>query len=124
MQTAVDATAESAFFKRLPIELRRQIYIAAFGGRVIHMDLRFGYPELPVPRHGRTTGNGVYPRDRFAQPDWMWWSSVCHRDPMDEGYKDRCHTGSGDTQCDLWPGEIPDKCFLGVMGWLLSCRRA
>jgi hypothetical protein len=26
--------------------------------------------------------------------------------------------------CDSWPGEWPSKCFVGSLGWLLSCRQA
>ncbi|KAL8922539.1 MAG: hypothetical protein Q9172_003520 [Xanthocarpia lactea] len=37
-----------AFFKLLPRELRDQIYIAAFGQRIVHIDLQLAsYPNLP-----------------------------------------------------------------------------
>ncbi|KEY70802.1 hypothetical protein S7711_10214 [Stachybotrys chartarum IBT 7711] len=45
LDTARDGQAQSPFF-RLPVELRRQILIAAFGGRTLHMDLRFDRPLL------------------------------------------------------------------------------
>ncbi|KAL2014783.1 hypothetical protein VTN00DRAFT_2308 [Thermoascus crustaceus] len=34
------AIAASTFFTKLPLELRHQIYVCAFGGRTVHMDLR------------------------------------------------------------------------------------
>ncbi|OJD32970.1 uncharacterized protein BKCO1_340006 [Diplodia corticola] len=38
------ATSKSPFFQRLPAELRRMILVAAFGARVVHMDLIFATP--------------------------------------------------------------------------------
>lgn len=124
IQVASDATAKSPFFQWVPLELRRMIYIAAFGKRTVHMDLKFDHPELPGPAHARLNPDRMNPRDRTAAAEWRWWSSVCHRHPMVEGWMDQCRTGMSFTACFLYPGEIPDKCFLGVMGWLLTCRQA
>ncbi|VUC24320.1 unnamed protein product [Clonostachys rosea] len=71
---------------------------------------------------------------------WIWRSSDCHRNPpwdtrSDEHNKykdravnaseDRCRFGGAEGYfCQLWPGERPHKCFVGAMGWLLSCRQA
>ncbi len=63
------ATAKSAFFQRLPRELRRQIYISVYGSRTVHMDLRFSYPELPGPAHARLNPESMNPRDRTALPN-------------------------------------------------------
>ncbi len=100
------ATANSAFFTRLPLEIRQKILVAAFGGRTLHMDLRFGLPLLPrskrppIPRkpwcmpHGGITADlqsGNWPEEvqdaarrarvdpLEAKPVWQWWGCVCHR---------------------------------------------
>jgi len=120
-------TPNGAFFERLPRELRDQIYIAAFGDRTVHMDLRFQYLRAwtapRVPTHAQVTDLG----DRYhnAEPGLAWWSCVCHRHPLGEPWADQCQIGSPRGMCDaFYPGEWPGKCFLGVMGWLLSCRQA
>ncbi|KAF6823161.1 hypothetical protein CMUS01_10808 [Colletotrichum musicola] len=78
-------------------------------------------------------------RDKTLPQRWEWWSSVCHRlvrdvdvkasthglsiwPPQDCPAIDGCHDGWA--CCAAWPGEEPGKCFLGVMGWLLTCREA
>lgn len=115
------------FFEQFPRELRDQIYIAAFGERTVHMDLQFEYPRYSdlsrtlihaqVNSYGRTDYN--------AGRRWAWWSSVCHRHPLAEAWDDNCQRGSPREMCDaFYSGEWPGKCFLGVMGWLLSCRQA
>ena len=78
---------QSAFFQRLPLELRRQIYIAAFGGRTVHMDLRFGYPELPDPPHAPLNAEDTRLQDHTVRAGWFWWSSVCHRNPLLQGWE-------------------------------------
>ncbi|CAH0058056.1 unnamed protein product [Clonostachys solani] len=35
---------------------------------------------------------------------------------------DRCTEGTG--RCKAWPGNWPDKCQVGAIGWLLTCRQA
>lgn len=37
-------------------------------------------------------------------------------------FSDNCQSGFP-TYCDLWAGQVPDKCFIGAMGWLLTCRK-
>ncbi|KAL8862382.1 MAG: hypothetical protein Q9178_001391 [Gyalolechia marmorata] len=83
-----------AFFELLPRELRDQIYIAAFGKRIIHIDLQFAsYPKLPddasriLTTHAQEVGNANDRRDPEARVRWAWWSSVCHRHPA---WDDRC----------------------------------
>lgn len=125
-------TPNGAFFKRIPRELRDQIYIAAFGDRTVHMDLRFQRPRVCkapcVPAHHQAhaqVGTDSGDIDHNAQPVWAWWSCVCHRHPLGEPWNDQCQIGSPRGMCDaFYPGEWPGKCFLGVMGWLLSCRQA
>ncbi|CAG9954852.1 unnamed protein product [Clonostachys rosea f. rosea IK726] len=78
--------------------------------------------------------------DTTKRKKWRWLSCVCHRQPptakrfpfgrrhnhwgstFNEPHFDRCLAGRG--YCPLWPGEWPSKCFVGVYGWLLSCRQA
>ncbi|KAK7228263.1 hypothetical protein V2G26_000433 [Clonostachys chloroleuca] len=81
-----------------------------------------------------------YKVDTSLPKRWIWRSSDCHRNPpwdikSDEHNKykdravnaseDRCRLGGVEGHfCHLWPGERPQKCFVGAMGWLLSCRQA
>ncbi|CAH0021164.1 unnamed protein product [Clonostachys rhizophaga] len=81
-----------------------------------------------------------YKVDSSLPKRWIWRSSDCHRNrPWDSRsdehnkYKDRAVNASEDRCrfggveghfCQLWPGERPHKCFVGAMGWLLSCRQA
>ena len=115
---------QSPFFQRLPLELRRQIYIFAFGGRTVHMDLRFDYPQLPGSPHAPSNVEYTRLQDNTVRAGWIWWSSVCHRNPVLEGWEDGCRTGSANTTCFLYPGKMPEKCYLGVLGWLMACRQS
>ena len=117
-------TANGAFFRRLPFELRREIYLLAFGNRSVHMHLEYGYAEPTGTGHARRDRDGKYALDRTVPPEWRWWSSVCHRNPVEDAWLDQCRTGDNRARCYLFPGKKPDKCFLGVMGWLLTCRQA
>ncbi len=113
-----------AIFDRLPVELRDQILIFAFGDRTIHIDLQFDLPKLPDSSrhlaHAHVSVSGE--TDWMAPPRWAWWSSVCHRNLAAEPWDDRCQSGSPrKICCGIYPG---DSCFLGVMGWLLTCRQA
>lgn len=124
---------QTAFFKNLPLDLRQHVYKAAFGGRTIHIELRFDHPTLALadPTHAHPHDNvhaGLDPenrRDRSIPPAWIWWGCVCHRNPALEACEDRCRSGSTpNTSCFLYPGVMPGKCFIGAMGWLLTCRQA
>ena len=117
-----------AFFARLPAELRRQIYVDAFGDRTVHLDLRQEFPRLveapKAPTHALVSEDGGE-RNREAGPRWVWWSSVCHRHPMAPAWADQCRVGSPRQMCDaFYPGQWPGKCFLGIMGWILACRQS
>lgn len=144
------AVTESAFFQKLPVELRRSTLIEAFGGPVVQMDLNYDYP--PSPHRSETADtdlqiahcdmnmdwyggkDGPQPRLDESQPkQWLWQSSVCHRNPPNPplpGHTvppshDLCRIGqTGCNLCELWPGSFPLKCFIGAMGWLLTCRQA
>lgn len=143
------ATASSPFFLRLPAELRRDILIEAFGDRTIHIDLSFDHPMISMPEQDkrmlgekiRHCGLNCESHKLLKSPlkldvskpkAWQWFSCVCHRDPENivrgnghvlEPWEDECLAGVAGW-CQGWPGKAPEKCFLGIMGWLLACRQA
>lgn len=133
------------FFDVLPPEIRRKILIFAFGQQTVHMDLQFRRPfaktwkegshgGLPVRQKDEAGGNFIEQR-MIGDKKWMWYSCVCHRHSPDEQdwlchgrmagnefEKDTCLLGNG--QCEHWPGKSQKKCYIGAMGWLLTCQRA
>ena len=116
------------FFERLPAELRHQIYVAAFGDRTVHLDLRQECPRLveapKAPTHAQVSEDGGE-RNHKAGSRWVWRSSVCHRHPMAPAWADQCQLGSPRQMCDtFYAGQWPGKCYLGVMGWISACRQA
>ena len=119
----LDTSPKCVFFQRLPWELRRQIQMDAFGGRTVHMDLQYTYPNLRGSSHAGLDNHYGRLWDRTGSLNWRWWSSVCHRHPIQGGWEDHCRSAGG-VYCLLWAGEMPAKCLLGVMGWLLTCRQA
>jgi hypothetical protein len=138
--SAAPATANSAFFYRLPFEIRHKILREALGNRTVHMDLSFDHPVQPLQKrqqdmphcHANVTPLRFRPRlDKLKPKRWQWWSCECHRSTpssfdtpdWNEPCDDECQQGTSDW-CSLWPGEKPGKCFVGAMGWLLSCRQA
>lgn len=58
------AIAASPFFTKLPLELRRRIYIFAFGGRTVHIDLRFSGPDLVGTRQAGIDADASQERPR------------------------------------------------------------
>ncbi|KAH6869261.1 hypothetical protein B0T10DRAFT_501726 [Thelonectria olida] len=143
------AAFQTCTYFRIPPDIRRHILRLAFGDRRIHMDLSYSHPDAPLATN-RSTANHhcgigsafvVNKRERIVddtQPEcWHWWSSVCHRLPP--GYEskstgpmtylgpngpwaDTCRLGQAE-HCHSWPGRMPSKCRIGIMGWLLSCRQ-
>ncbi|PTB39381.1 uncharacterized protein TrAFT101_007825 [Trichoderma asperellum] len=95
------ATANSFFFTKLPLEIRRKILIEAFGGRTVHMDLVYDHPLLPPEEGAFILEDGTWRRpphgnmnlrfqggscdvqnlrlDDSRPKEWAWRSSVCHR---------------------------------------------
>ena len=115
----------NVFFTRFPREVRDQIYIAAFGNRTLHIDLQWKQPDLPDHSDSKYLVHACVAdvgRDLSARHEWAWWSSVCHRHLIAEPWNDKCQSGSSRELCNhFYSG---DDCFLGVMGWLMSCRQA
>ncbi|KAK4081161.1 uncharacterized protein Triagg1_2693 [Trichoderma aggressivum f. europaeum] len=137
----------SPLFGKLPRELRYDILLRAFGGRLLHMDLSYVHPVAPT-EPGRilrshaginTNGRLEVKWDTAVPKSWQWWSSVCHRvmpnyektwsfirmshPEIPRPGDDRCRYGDAHF-CQSWPGTYPSKCKIGIMGWLLSCRQA
>jgi hypothetical protein len=141
----------AGIFTRLPPELRRAVLVAAFGERKIHVDLRRTQPILPWPDpkaaarsqtlhcRGHTPLSSHVYRNREAPFIPRWWSCVCHHDPclwdrrletmwpspglscLSRGYQ--CIRGDA-MACKKWETDEENRCCVGVMGWLLSCRQA
>ncbi|CAG9987997.1 unnamed protein product [Clonostachys byssicola] len=98
---------------------------------------RIQYPNF---MHANISANILGPPyDRSLPKSWMWFSCVCHRchpsDQLSYGRKanastpdaceprcDNCLRAGG--LCREYPGEWPSKCFIGISGWLLTCRQA
>jgi hypothetical protein len=137
------------FFGRLPYEIRREILLLAFGGRTLHMDLDFraAFPEDPTDASHAGINTNLLDRHRLEadrEKAWKWFGCVCHRSaPPDEDgpagalshgrmrswplkgqrkNSDKCLRGMG--RCALWPGQKPDKCQIGIGGWLRTCSQA
>ena len=144
-----EATANSGLFQSLPPEIRRHVLVEAFGERTLHLDLRLEHPleksrkmdsERPK-RHANAQLFDPSLRD-FTRPlEWTWWSSVCHRCSPSRNFHRRppgvglrseepaldcCRDPSEflSHSYELYPGSLPEKCFVGVLGWVLTCRRA
>lgn len=138
------------FFERLSPDLRRMILVEAFGDRVVHMDLRYDRPLRARPPRKIMHAGGVDVLDQGHSPSrqmrkpraWQWYSCVCHRDPV--WFVELWHSAKLDVAdmashpamdsclrrrpqaCDSPPGDTGDmsRCFLGVIGWLMTCRQA
>ncbi|KAH8901230.1 hypothetical protein GQ53DRAFT_835114 [Thozetella sp. PMI_491] len=106
------AKKPAAFFG-LPAELRRQIYLLAFGAREIHLDLAYSRVDIQAP-------HSIDTLDLRAERTWTWGVSVCHRDPRADTSWDHCGTGDYPTVCT----GNPLDCRVGAWGWLLSCQQA
>ncbi|KAL7946160.1 hypothetical protein V8C42DRAFT_322638 [Trichoderma barbatum] len=128
------ATANSAFFTKLPVEIRRKILIEAFGGQTVHMDLIYDHPPQPVEdqsEDAQSKGGQMYDRahgnfninfqgkatcnirnlrlDDSRPKEWAWRSSVCHRN-----LPAYCRPGQ-----EVQPGE--DCCRFGQSPWHRTC---
>ncbi|KAF4334531.1 hypothetical protein FBEOM_11638 [Fusarium beomiforme] len=141
--TSVEALSQSQhtapLFQKLPPEIRREILIAAFGDRTVHMDLTYDHPSMPGNRKGHTSSQvwwlGV---DKTRPKSWYWRGCTCHRVPPPWQYTlsqkrysisavagDGCCVGLAQN-CWVWTenGKHRHLCWIGAMGWLLACRQA
>lgn len=141
-------------FSRLPAEIRHKIFLTAFGDGKVHCDLVFDYPLLPPPpppppEDGRFPNHAaIYPQtddDGNLKPGgprdlqdkvWRWegaachifmpmpsWCTAWHRRGLQGPWDDRCMRGQGHN-CSRYEGQWPQKCRIGAMGFLLSCKQA
>ncbi|KAK2865447.1 hypothetical protein FQN49_003569 [Arthroderma sp. PD_2] len=133
------ATANSALFQLIPAEIRRIILFEAFGGRTLHYELRL----LPPAKKKPALRIGAYPTHANLVPEydwsklplqWKWLGCVCHNgyprpwlslpgsDPKARMREKCCH--GFNLYCDRWPGEVPFKCLVGAMAWIVVCWQA
>jgi hypothetical protein len=134
-------------FTCLPYEIRRAILTTAFGNRTVHIHLTFTHPAVPrlLPEESPYIHHAGWDKqdrgapysqlkvDRSRAKRWMWSGSVCHRNApwitaqwkyaWHGPWEDTCQVGHGPF-CELYPGDMPGKCMIGVVGWLLTCRQA
>ncbi|KAJ5561366.1 hypothetical protein N7461_000127 [Penicillium sp. DV-2018c] len=61
-------------FGRLPLEIRQEILVFAFGQRTLHVDLRYEPPYPPQAQADKKLGP-----DYAQQSTWQWFSCECHR---------------------------------------------
>ncbi|KAH8899031.1 hypothetical protein GQ53DRAFT_363223 [Thozetella sp. PMI_491] len=130
------ATAGSAFFQRLPPEIRRKVLVVAFGGRALHMSLEFGHPRQLI----RTFDGNQWQTTRYMNPGEKWSPQELHPDPgesqawqwrgcrcmnqlqMTGVYHQGCIPGMA--RCWQHEADVPWYHQIGAMGWLLACRQA
>lgn len=133
------AQAGSAFFN-LPGEIRLAVLLKAFGNCDMHMDLRFDIPRYTAETAGKPNHvpvHGGYPpllythngKPRGTCKAWRWYGCRCHRlNPRVESPQGILYDGClwGEAMCNAWVDilPIPDRCFIGAMGFLLSCKQA
>ncbi|KAK2616604.1 hypothetical protein QQS21_000427 [Conoideocrella luteorostrata] len=135
-------------FSRLLPEIRRLILAEAFGYRTIHIDLTFDHPLVrrsSAPLQGSSSKQSLphcgigsaLVRDGAQPKHWQWFGCVCHRraewtvaereqnwgilSPTIGLHDDECLEG---TMCSCSAELERSSCFIGIMGWLLSCRSA
>lgn len=119
------SSPHGVFFQRLPRELRDEVYIAAFGGRTVHMHCHSEYPRSPHEALAVTSAAAIEQMDSDMPPRWARWNCVCHSYFQCALYDDRCRCGLPQKICNhFYAGRWPDQCSLGILGWLLSCRQA
>lgn len=118
----------SRFFTMLPLEVREKVYLSLFGRRTIHIDLSYDHADCAGARHANLGDS--FSKDTSTPKEWRWWSCVCHRMRKEvngelfvlDFWLDRCRSGE-QTYCQ-WAFPDRSECFVGALGWLLSCRQA
>ncbi|KAF5544762.1 hypothetical protein FMEXI_6401 [Fusarium mexicanum] len=126
-------TFQHCAYYKLPPDVRRYILILAFGNRRLHMDFSYDYPDMssdliqPLDKNHcgivmeNMYGDKVRVVDDTKPRSRIWWGSVCHRLPPDDGvsqtgpmthggpdgpWADTCRVGEA-CHCDSWPGSFP-----------------
>lgn len=119
--TNAPAYPSGPIFTKVPLDVRRQILIGAFGAQTVHLDL-----DVVEKTKGQR-----------KVISWQWMNWVCHSERMDLPHEplDRSHFIHRETQRDplacpgrqnkpSHSGRCPGDCQAGASGWLLSCRQA
>ena len=136
----LSGSSRSSFFQRLPAEIRRLILIRAFGNHTLHMDLIYDYPIAPLSERSQDPGlegrharipwvtRRPIPVSGWEPRSWRWQGSVCHHsafgvDGNSGPWNDKCRGGWTYEICNP-KSERHTPCFLGIMGWLLTCKQA
>lgn len=136
--TATPSNTRSAFFNLLPLELRRQILIHAFGGRTMHAvllsSIQGSVPDPDSRQHIARRRPHAVPRlwpgkVKSKEPARRWVGCVCHcwMSFDDDFGASVVHDPCARPRADWWDfkGSLkPDQCLVGAMGWLLTCRQA
>ncbi|KAL0932171.1 uncharacterized protein CTRU02_213124 [Colletotrichum truncatum] len=133
VHSGVDDTSLGPFFEVLTFDLRYQIYQFAFGSKTLHLyllyrrslqpDVRWRKGHQPVPAwypHSPSVSPMDPPFvDATMTPQWYWWSCVC-------GPEDRKLETKLGYQCPRGFFQTcgPKETYLGILPWLLTCRRA
>lgn len=154
--SSASATTKSAFFQKLPFEIRHMILRHAFGDKIMGMCLCFDYPLKPLRKlqpyqrvkHFSIRSLSLELRwrvERAREERWQWYSYICHpwtihflfwwriaRTEKEQWlwYSYMHHqsppaimnTYGDEDICD--DDSLSTSTYLGVMGWLLSCRQA
>lgn len=143
-----DAIANLGIFAHFPFEVRHQILVAAFGGRSLHLDMRYSlalpaYPKTNIPQNQANATDNTPSLDPEAASTWYWYSWVCEpwTPPrrsdllLQDGHPCRyercgnCSYGQDLFRRHLRPLERSILCSrspptIGALGWLLTCRQA
>lgn len=115
---------QSAFFSRLPLEIRREIYTLLFGGRRIHIEYDYHYQVVHDRIRDRMKvklGEAFLPKR-----EWRWWHWICDGEEGSFPGDDKCRrTEHYDPK--RWKIKGKDRPWIqhkmtAVIKWLRSCR--
>lgn len=111
---------ENTIFLKLPLELRQEILKIAFGNRTMH--------AVPVSTLGKVGSDLNSALGKSNRPVREWIGSICHCQlAHDEQFGAHlAHDQCVRNRADSWTSSGKDSqlCFIGAMGWLLTCRQA
>lgn len=140
-------------FDLLTFDLRWQVYQYAFAGRVVHIyllysralqsDARWRKNHQPIASWLPHSPGVVLAAADLLSTDpgsdqtkrWHWWSCVCGLDEelgggaprrrgMEMSLREPCPKGIFPRESEESGTRVRDDTFLGIMGWLTSCRKA
>ncbi|PYH37483.1 major facilitator superfamily transporter [Aspergillus neoniger CBS 115656] len=115
--------SQSAFFSRLPLEVRNIIYRELFGGGRVHVDYLWKRPSAVVARPPTGKDKG-----KKADALWQWWHRVCavSDEWVDDRFEERCVDALDERDETLpwgWEKAAPPGTKLqGVAAMLTVCQ--